>query len=221
MPLRGHKILWVDETTGWVYADTREPTVTNWDSRPCGFCGKHSTDEGYDSCLGTLPYVMNACCGHGESDLAYVQFENQVCLRGEAAIVFFDKTRKDAAMQRDEQYGVLTVERYIREGLPEGFEAFFDLNGVAAKLAYIRARSGSMTLHGLHPVSQSRAEIKGGLDTPLYLAQETIEGLDIETVSANARVAPTGDHGHAAGLLSPSCPRTCPGSLAPAGQFHG
>jgi len=124
-------------------------------------------------------------------------------------------------MQRDEQYGMMTVERYIREGLPAGTTAFFNLNGVAAKLSYIRARSGAMTLHGLHPASQSRAEIKGGLDTPLYLASETIEGTDIEAVSANSRVVPTMHHGRAAGPPSPNCSRACPGSLAPAGQYHG
>ena len=57
----------------------------------CGFCGKPNTKEGHDACLGTLPDVMNACCGHGRNDEAYVQFWDKPTLRGEEAISFFNK----------------------------------------------------------------------------------------------------------------------------------
>jgi hypothetical protein len=60
---RGHII--VESTDGvWVYADTGKPIRAELD-RPCGYCGKPNTPEGHDACLGTLPGVMNACCGHG------------------------------------------------------------------------------------------------------------------------------------------------------------
>lgn len=42
----------------------------------CGFCGLAKTPEGHDGCLGTLPGVMNACCGHGRPHEAYIQFED-------------------------------------------------------------------------------------------------------------------------------------------------
>jgi hypothetical protein len=42
----------------------------------CGHCEKKRTSEGHDGCIGTLENVMNACCGHGESNLAYVQFDH-------------------------------------------------------------------------------------------------------------------------------------------------
>lgn len=32
---------------------------------PCIRCGKHPTPEGHDACLGQLPGVKYACCGHG------------------------------------------------------------------------------------------------------------------------------------------------------------
>ncbi len=32
---------------------------------PCKRCGKLPTPEGYDACLGYLPGVASACCGHG------------------------------------------------------------------------------------------------------------------------------------------------------------
>lgn len=43
----------------------------------CGHCSKHRTLEGYDGCIGYLPNVRNACCGHGEDRSAYVQFNHE------------------------------------------------------------------------------------------------------------------------------------------------
>ena len=46
----------------WRYADgvalDAEP------NRPCPHCGKPPTPEGHDACLGTVPGVRSACCGH-------------------------------------------------------------------------------------------------------------------------------------------------------------
>lgn len=78
--LRGHKIELKNKE--WVYSDTKESTVETWKNRPCGHCGKHNTKEGHDACLGTLPGVMNACCGHGSRNESYIQFENGTILRG-------------------------------------------------------------------------------------------------------------------------------------------
>jgi len=64
----------------WFYVDTQTPTAGF--ERPCGHCGKKNTDEGHDACLGTLPGVMNACCGHGKAREAYVQFPPECVLRG-------------------------------------------------------------------------------------------------------------------------------------------
>ena len=82
--LRGHEILLANGE--WVYADTREPTAEKYTTRPCGKCGLPFTPEGHDGCLGTLPGVMNACCGHGCTESAYVQFWNGERLSGKAAI---------------------------------------------------------------------------------------------------------------------------------------
>jgi len=62
---RGHAIVDLDDGKGWVYADTGEP---HDDSRPCTSCGKYPTIEGHDACLGTMPGVAAACCGHGVKD---------------------------------------------------------------------------------------------------------------------------------------------------------
>lgn len=80
--LRGHPIFFAGGK--WYYADTREQTAGN--ERPCGHCGKESTTEGHDGCLGTLHGVMNACCGHGVNDEAYLQLSPEDCLRGKEAV---------------------------------------------------------------------------------------------------------------------------------------
>jgi hypothetical protein len=54
---RGHEIIYKD---GWVYADTGEPIK----ARPCIRCKRMPVD-GHDACLGHIPGVSSACCGHG------------------------------------------------------------------------------------------------------------------------------------------------------------
>lgn len=46
------------------------------DDKPCHHCGLRKTPEGHDGCLGTLPGegIMNACCGHGDTEDAYIQY---------------------------------------------------------------------------------------------------------------------------------------------------
>lgn len=82
--LRGHDIEKINDE--WCYSDDTTLTVTNWKTRPCGYCNKHNTLEGHDGCLGTLPNVMNACCGHGVSGEAYIQFDEGKIMRGIEAI---------------------------------------------------------------------------------------------------------------------------------------
>ena len=91
--LRGHNIEFVNDHQ-WVYSDTKEPTMNNWQDRPCGRCGKHFTKEGYDACLSTLPGIMNACCGHGNNSEAYVQFLDEFSIHGEDAITILEVLKK-------------------------------------------------------------------------------------------------------------------------------
>jgi hypothetical protein len=41
----------------------------------CPKCGNRQMKEGYDPCLGKIPGVTKACCGHG-NDQPYLHFEN-------------------------------------------------------------------------------------------------------------------------------------------------
>lgn len=70
---RGHKIEWDEAAEVWRYADTGEPVSESpggiWEGmagdRPCAYCHQMPTSEGHDACLGELPGVKYACCGHG------------------------------------------------------------------------------------------------------------------------------------------------------------
>ena len=98
--LRGHKIEEVDGE--WVYCDTQEPTVDGWKDRSCGKCGLPFTLEGHDGCIGTLPDVINACCGHGEVGDAYVQFEDGAGLWGEEAVEYMEPFRDESQADAEE-----------------------------------------------------------------------------------------------------------------------
>jgi len=49
--------------------------------KPCPKCNCLPTKEGHDMCLGKLPGVKSACCGHGIKE-AYVAFDNGITIRG-------------------------------------------------------------------------------------------------------------------------------------------
>jgi len=57
----------------------------------CGHCGKKRTPEGHDGCIGTLENVMNACCGHGETKMAYVQFWDGKIIDGKEALKYINQ----------------------------------------------------------------------------------------------------------------------------------
>ena len=84
--LRGHPMYLDGEE--WRYVDNEEITAGQ-QPRPCGRCGNHRTREGHDHCLGAIPGVVNACCGHGEDALAYVQTNSGASLKGRKAVAFF------------------------------------------------------------------------------------------------------------------------------------
>ena len=68
--LRGHRISWTGEK--WIYADNGEDIPANGGKlRPCKKCGKTYPIGDYDPCLGVLPGVDNACCGHGDRESSY------------------------------------------------------------------------------------------------------------------------------------------------------
>jgi len=89
---RGREIRKTKSNT-WIYSDTKTPVKLS-KIRSCGYCNQFPTKEGHDACIGILNNVMNACCGHGKDDEAYIQFLNGVCIRGKEALIIIKKRSK-------------------------------------------------------------------------------------------------------------------------------
>lgn len=70
----------------WYFVDTNT-RVKDDKRRACGRCGQAPTAEDHDACLGTLPFVRNACCGHGSKKAVYIQWHSGKCVRGNLAMV--------------------------------------------------------------------------------------------------------------------------------------
>lgn len=87
--LRGHPIYWDGEQ--YRYEDDNTPTVTGHKERDCDKCRLPNRKDGHDACLGELPSVMNACCGHGDVDEAYIQYPDNTRIAGEEAITEMNK----------------------------------------------------------------------------------------------------------------------------------
>jgi hypothetical protein len=92
---RGHPIRYCLERRTFVYVDNDQPVPDTWQDRPCAHCGLESTPEGHDGCLGALEGVTNACCGHGEPETAYVQFDDGSELREGEAVAYFEEVASD------------------------------------------------------------------------------------------------------------------------------
>lgn len=84
--LNGNLIYSTNGTT-WYFAETGKPIPPRHGKvPPCPVCGELPTQEGHDHCLGTLPGVEYACCGHGVVGMAYVKFEDGRVVRGQTAL---------------------------------------------------------------------------------------------------------------------------------------
>ena len=80
----GHDIKLVDGE--WYFCDTDLLVSETWKESGCGYCKLPRTDEGHDGCLGTLPGIMNACCGHGNIEEAYIQYWDKNIISGSDAV---------------------------------------------------------------------------------------------------------------------------------------
>ena len=75
---RGHQ-LYTDNGKDWFYVDTNELYKSETE-RDCVKCKMKAKASEPDPCLGYLPGVKYACCGHGVEE-GYIMFENDVIIR--------------------------------------------------------------------------------------------------------------------------------------------
>lgn len=71
----GHEAYFDEDAGIWRYCDT-DQAANGWSggNRPCPQCGDPPTPEGHDACLGHIPGVYSACCGHGREP-GYILWE--------------------------------------------------------------------------------------------------------------------------------------------------
>ena len=50
--------------------------VVEWAPRTCKHCHLSYGESLHDPCLGTLPDVVEACCGHGDETARYVTYRD-------------------------------------------------------------------------------------------------------------------------------------------------
>lgn len=78
---RGWPITW--DGNAWYFDDTGNPLPGYGGvMRPCAHCGATMSDHESDACLGDLPGVDNACCGHGQREESYIRFVNGIIVHG-------------------------------------------------------------------------------------------------------------------------------------------
>lgn len=82
---RGHLMYYDESIDEWRYSDDDSLVKDHWKERPCGKCGENFTLNGHDPCITNLPGVLNACCGHGDDSMVYVQFDGGKTIRGSYA----------------------------------------------------------------------------------------------------------------------------------------
>lgn len=73
----GHEVYYDDETGQFYLGDGTVYNEKIHQELICPKCNKKPTKEGHDPCLGELPGVKAACCGHGV-DKGYIFFEDGV-----------------------------------------------------------------------------------------------------------------------------------------------
>lgn len=88
----GHEVVgfwYEDEWSAWPGAVRFKDTGDRVNSktmrnRACPKCGEKRTKDGHDPCIGNLPGVLHACCGHGVEE-GYVSFASGIVIRGNFA----------------------------------------------------------------------------------------------------------------------------------------
>jgi hypothetical protein len=72
--VRGRLVQWSDEASCHVFVATGAPAPPAGPEPPCPFCGEAAEAGGPDPCMGVLPGVSSACCGHGVHE-GWIRFD--------------------------------------------------------------------------------------------------------------------------------------------------
>lgn len=87
---RGYPCKWDGAT--WVFVDNGlETPPCGGALRPCAKCGRTFPLDTPDPCIGLLPGVVSACCGHGIPGEAYAIFDGGLKLTGDFLFLLANK----------------------------------------------------------------------------------------------------------------------------------
>jgi hypothetical protein len=70
------------------FMDCRTEKIVDINKLQCPACELFPTAEGHDACLGTIPGIIAACCGHGYRSECYVKPQHGQILTGIQAFKF-------------------------------------------------------------------------------------------------------------------------------------
>jgi hypothetical protein len=133
--------------------------ITYGSSSPCPECGSQPTPEGYDACLGKLPGVKFACCGHGREQ-GYIKFKNGRVIRG-----WFDHVIRTPAPEIARRPQPLSVEPFFPPiGSPRpaatnyALSIYRDANGQGEELYFDPTKPDWQALHLSFDPAISNAE---------------------------------------------------------------
>ena len=73
--IRGHEVYYDFAEGTWRYFDDDEKCYSD-NERHCPRCERPAGPLSCDACLGLIPGVKSACCGHG-GELAWIIYEEQ------------------------------------------------------------------------------------------------------------------------------------------------
>lgn len=80
----GHRLFWDPYVEWWYFEETGETLDRDREEHEnmiCKRCKRRPTSEGHDGCIGKLPGVRHACCGHGVVKEAYIEWKDGVVSR--------------------------------------------------------------------------------------------------------------------------------------------
>jgi hypothetical protein len=92
--LYGREIYYIGNE--WCWAEDMTPIGMPW--RVCPHCGKYPLEDHEDPpdpCMGWVPGIRYACCGHGNIEEAYVLLESDELYSGYDAILIIEHLRRE------------------------------------------------------------------------------------------------------------------------------
>lgn len=173
---RGYKTYYNEEKKEWLYCDDDTSAKVE---RQCKNCGHMPLETGEDWCLGNIPNVKNACCGHGVIE-GYFQLEDGRIFREElpsprgfCSKVEYEKNENSHTIWiRQYKYGELKSQVSIKgqnDNFDENLEAMEKICNLIDSLE-----------ENLHSLNQIKAVLRKDLTKEYEAIEQLLEKKNVE-----------------------------------------